>query len=133
VMARLDRKDEAPAAVVRMADARARRGVPGPLLAGTLGVLAVAAAIALYLRSSQEQPDVRSPVASVGGSSVDVQVPPTTLAQAARPAQDVEVDQLESEHDITVFSIPLGGAAAAAIPGNPSSVVIMIEDDPGPQ
>jgi hypothetical protein len=124
---RLERKDDAPG-VVRLADARARRGVPRPLLAGTLAVLGVAAAVALYLRSSQEGPDVRSPVASVGRSSVDVQAP-----QAARPAEDVEVDQVESEHDITVFSIPLGGAAAAAIPGNPSSVVIMIEDDPGPQ
>jgi anti-sigma factor RsiW len=133
VMARLERRDEAPAAVVRLADARAKRGVPSQLVVATIGVLAVAAAVALYLRSNQEGPDVRSPVASVGGSSVDVQVPPTTLAQAARPAQDVEIDQLESEHDITVFSIPLGGAAAAAIPGNPSSVVIMIEDDPGPQ
>jgi hypothetical protein len=124
---RLERKDDAPG-VVRLADGRARRGVPRPLLAGTLAVLGVAAAVALYLRSSQEGPDVRSPVASVGRSSVDVQAP-----QAARPAEDVEVDQVESEHDITVFSIPLGGAAAAAIPGNPSSVVIMIEDDPGPQ
>ncbi len=126
---RLERKDEAPA-VVRLADARARarRGVPRPLLAGTLAVLGVAAAVALYFHSGREGPDVRSPVASVGRSSVDVQAPPI-----ARPAEDVEVDQVESEHDITVFSIPLGGAAAAAIPGNPSSVVIMIEDDPGPQ
>jgi hypothetical protein len=124
---RLDRKDDAPG-VVRLADVRARRGVPRPLLAGSLALLGVAAAVALYLRTSQEGPDVRSPVASVGRSSVDVQAP-----QAARPAEDVEIDQVESEHDITVFSIPLGGAAAAAIPGNPSSVVIMIEDDPGPQ
>jgi hypothetical protein len=124
---RLERKDDAPG-VVRLADVRARRGVPRPVLAGTLALLGVAAAVALYLRTSQEGSDVRSPVASVGRSSVDVQAP-----QAARPAEDVEVDQVESEHDITVFSIPLGGAAAAAIPGNPSSVVIMIEDDPGPQ
>jgi len=134
VMARLERKDGAGApAVTRLADARARRVAPRSLITATIGVLAVAAAVAFYLRSNQETPEARSPVASVGGSSVDVQVPPTTLAQAARPAEDVEVDQLESEHDITVFSIPLGGAAAAAIPGNPSSVVIMIEDDPGPQ
>ena len=121
--------------VVRLADARGRtrRNVPKPqLVAGALTVLALAAAVAIYVRSSQDSGvEERLPVASVSNPMVDVQPP---LAQAARPRQDVEVDQVESPHDITVFSIPLGGAAAAAAnPANPSSVVIMIEDDPGPQ
>jgi hypothetical protein len=123
--------------VVRLADARARGRRTGPrtqLVAGALTALALAAGVAIYVRSNQDSGDLHSPVASVGNPAVDMQPPPSTLAQAARPRQDVEVDQVESPHDITVFSIPLGGAAAAAAnPANPSSVVIMIEDDPGPQ
>lgn len=133
VMARLEAKAVAsppPRAVVRLADVRARR-VPRPAIGVTLALLGVAAAVALYLRSSEDRPYDRSPVASVGGSNVDVEAPPTAFA---KPREDVEVNQVESEHDITLFSIPLGGAAAAAAnPGNPSTVVIVIEDDPAAQ
>jgi hypothetical protein len=65
-------------------------------------------------------------VASVDTPSIDMQPPP---AVAQRPTQGVEVDEVDSpSRGISVFEIPVPGAAAANANG-PSSVVIMIEDE----
>ncbi|HEY1690747.1 MAG TPA: hypothetical protein VGG39_01210 [Polyangiaceae bacterium] len=130
--------------VVRLADARAKRS-KAPLYFGMgVGVLAVAAAIALYARSG-DAPDVpQAPVASVtppppAPTAQPVVAPePTSSAlnevaqQAANAGLGVEVDEIDSPaHDVTVFEIPGVGVAAAAGQAAPSSVVIMISDEPG--
>jgi anti-sigma factor RsiW len=90
------------------------------------GALALAAGIALILRSKGASTETQVPVASVETPSVDVQPSP---ALAQRPTQGVEVDEVDSpSRGISVFEIPVAGAAAANANG-PSSVVIMIEDE----
>jgi len=89
--------------------------------------LALAAGVALILRSRGESSESHAPVASVELPSVDTQVLPIVAAQ--RPTQGVEVDEVDSpSRGISVFEIPVPGAAAANANG-PSSVVIMIEDE----
>lgn len=89
--------------------------------------LALAAGVALILRSESTTNEGHVPVASVDTPSVDVQPPPGTLAQ--RPTEGVEVDEVDSpSRGISVFEIPVAGGAAANAKG-PSSVVIMIEDE----
>lgn len=96
--------------------------------------LALAAGVALILRSQGASTETHEPVASVDTPSVDVQPPPgASLARdqalAQRPTQGVEVDEVDSpSRGISVFEIPVAGAAAANAKG-PSSVVIMIEDE----
>jgi hypothetical protein len=95
--------------------------------------LALAAGVALILRSTGESSESHAPVASVELPSVDTQVVPASPARAEtvaqRPTQGVEVDEVDSpSRGISVFEIPLPGAAAANANG-PSSVVIMIEDE----
>jgi hypothetical protein len=143
VMAKIERAkaDAGIEGVVRLSDARARRssGVTRGQLAVLGGGLALAATILLYVRADRDTTGVPGPVASV---EVPV-VPPsagvratssasTALAQqGAHPTQGVEVDEIDSPaHGVTVFEIPVGGMAAAASGGNPSSVVIMIDDEP---
>ncbi len=91
--------------------------------------LALAAGVALILRSESATTEGHVPVASVETPSVDVQPPPASPALAQRPTQGVEVDEVDSpSRGISVFEIPLAGAAAANANG-PSSVVIMIDDE----
>lgn len=99
-----------------------------PVVVMSIGAaLALAAGVALILRSEGATPGAHEPVASVDTPSVDVQPPPVVAAQ--RPTQGVEVDEVDSpSRDISVFEIPVAGAAAANVKG-PSSVVIMIEDE----
>jgi anti-sigma factor RsiW len=88
--------------------------------------LALAAGVALILRSQGETTESHVPVASVESPIIDMQPPP---GAAQRPTQGVEVDEVDSpSRDISVFEIPVPGAAAANANG-PSSVVIMIEDE----
>jgi hypothetical protein len=120
--------------VVRLSEARAARRSPAVTrgqLAVVGGVLVLAATILLYVRSDHDA-TYTSPVASVEApSAVQSAVSATAVAQAAHPTQGVEVDEIDSPtHDITVFEIPGGNMTAAAGGGSPSSVVIMIEDEP---
>jgi hypothetical protein len=103
------------------------------------GGLVLAATILLYVRSDRDGTDVVSPVASVDVPTVvpSAGLPPAPSApgalaqQGAHPTQGVEVDEIDSPaHGVTVFEIPAGSMAAAAGAGNPSSVVIMIDDEP---
>ncbi|HEY8042133.1 MAG TPA: hypothetical protein VIF15_20155 [Polyangiaceae bacterium] len=128
VMARLASGD---GGVVRLVDARARRASRVQVAIGaTCAALALAAGIAVYIRSDRETVSQRLPVASVGEPSVDVAPPPSAPAYAAQsPVKGVEVDEIDSpSRSISVFQIPAGGPAAAA---KASSVVIWIEDDKG--
>ncbi len=127
VMARLEAEagaaETSSARAVRLGDARARRSMRGPALGGITAALALAAGLALYVRSGAG--DGRAPVASAGEPAL-----PAPAAVAQRPAQGVEVDDVDSpSRAISVFEIPLGAGAARA--AGPSSVVIMIQDDPG--
>jgi hypothetical protein len=127
--------------VVRLSDARARRssGVTRGQLAVLGGVLVLAATILLYVRSDRDTTEGLSPVASVEMPSVapsSLARPPASTSsalaqQGATPNQGVEVDEIDSPtHGVTVFEIPVGGMAAAASGGSPSSVVITIDDEP---
>jgi len=120
--------------VASLADARARRASRAQILGASIGAaLALAAGIALFLRAGAGTGEPQAPVASVVLPPVDVLPNPSSLAALAqRPSQGVEVDEVDSpSRDISVFEIPLGTGAANA--AGPSSVVIMIEDDPGPK
>jgi hypothetical protein len=143
VMAKIDRAraEAGIEGVVRLSDHRARRssGVTRGQLAVLGGVLVLAATILLYVRSDRDTTDGPSPVASVDVPAIApgtaaMPIPSTSSAlaqQGAHPAQGVEVDEIDSPtHGVTVFEIPAGGIAAAASGGNPSSVVIMIDDEP---
>jgi hypothetical protein len=121
-------------AVMARLPARAPSRGRSPVVVLSIGAaLALAAGIALILRSEGASTETHVPVASVETPSVDVQPPPASLARgetlAQRPTQGVEVDEVDSpSRGISVFEIPVAGAAAANANG-PSSVVIMIEDE----
>jgi hypothetical protein len=112
------------------------------LVASGLAALAVAAAIALWFQSRDVLPLGGSPVASVGVPTSVPSIEPIrlpTAQSAAALAQEgthppgVEVDEIDSpSHDVHVFEIPVGApsSAAAQVP-RASSVVIMIEEEPG--
>jgi anti-sigma factor RsiW len=113
-------------AVMAKLPARAPSRGRSPVAVISIGAaLALAAGVALILRSQGETTETHVPVASVEMPSIDMQPPPVA---AQRPTQGVEVDEVDSPRDISVFEIPLAGAAAANANG-PSSVVIMIEDE----
>jgi len=114
-------------AVMAKLPARAPSRGRSPVAVISIGAaLALAAGVALILRSQGESTESHEPVASVQMPSIDMQ-PPATVAQ--RPTQGVEVDEVDSpSRGISVFEIPVAGVAAANANG-PSSVVIMIEDE----
>jgi anti-sigma factor RsiW len=119
--------------VVRLAERGGRRGPRVQVVGGVLvAALAIAAGVALYVSSVGPGTDAtKTPVASVGVPSVDVEPPSNGVAQ--RPSQGVEVDEVDSPaRGFSVFEIPVGGSpAGAANAAGPSSVVIMIDDPPG--
>jgi anti-sigma factor RsiW len=119
--------DGIAAAVMAKLPKRAPARGRSPAVVISIGAaLALAAGVALILRSQGASTAVHGPVASVDTPSVDMQPPPS---MAQRPTQGVEVDEVDSpSRDISVFEIPVVGAAAANANG-PSSVVIMIEDE----
>jgi hypothetical protein len=117
---------------------RSSRGSRKPiLLASALSTLALAAGIAVYIQS-RDVLGVSSPVASMPSIATSplpsVQPKPVTSQSATPLAQEgpwppgVQVDEIDSpSHDVHVFEIPAGAASTP----NASSVVIMIEDEPG--
>jgi hypothetical protein len=118
--------------VVSMADGRWRRSSRLQVaVSAAAGCLALAAAVALYVRAGGERTDERAPVASVGIPPVDFQAPSSTVAQQTEPARGVEVNEIEAPHGVSVFEIPVGAAAAVANPTGASSVVVWVDDDPG--
>ncbi|HEX8791547.1 MAG TPA: hypothetical protein VF765_11400 [Polyangiaceae bacterium] len=120
------------AAVMAKLPARGR----APVVVMSIGAaLALAAGVALVLRSQDATTGTHEPVASVETPIVDVQPPPGAspakdgITAQQRPTQGVEVDEVDSpSRGISVFEIPVAGGAAANANG-PSSVVIMIEDE----
>lgn len=129
---------EAPVApAVKIGDAAAKRAVPrggprrGVFVAAALGVTAIAAGLALFIRSSARPGSAQMPVASVDLPSVDMQKPPSEPAGVG-----VEVDDIDSpSRGISVFEIPLSqlaGASAKVAPRTGSSVVVWIDDE-GPK
>jgi hypothetical protein len=122
--------------VVRLGQPRARGRARLQVVGGAfVAALALAAGVVIYVSSVGPVTDPnKASVASVGSSSVDV-VPPPPGAVAQRPSQGVEVNEVDSpSRGFSVFEIPVGGGAngTASVAG-PSSVVIMIDDDPGPK
>jgi hypothetical protein len=120
--------------VVRLAERGGRKGgVRVQVVAGVVvAALALAAGVTLYVSSmGQGTEGEKAPVASVETPSVDIQAPPSpATASAQGPSQGVEVDEVDSpSRGFAVFEIPVGNGAAKA--AGPSSVVIMIDDEPG--
>ncbi len=125
----------APANVVRIVPrpgaSRASRG--GLLAASVVGAMALAAGVALFIRSSGRPESDQMPVASVGMPSVDMQKPP---AEPSAGGQGVEVDEVDSpSRGISVFEIPLAplAGAAANVGARPGSSVVVWIDDEGPK
>ncbi len=118
--------------VARLEDARPRASAKNRVLfAAVITATALAAGVALFIRSSERAAGDRSPVASNGMPSVDMQGPPP--AQAT-PGSGVEVDEVDSpSRGISVFEIPLHdlGGASASVGGRPSSSVVIWIDDEG--
>lgn len=114
------------------ARAPSRARSPVVVISSIGAALALAAGVALILRSQGPSNETHEPVASVELPSVDMQPPPGAMAQQQqRPTQGVEVDEVDSpSRGISVFEIPVAGSgAAAANAKGPSSVVIMIDDE----
>jgi hypothetical protein len=115
----------------RPAAARTSRG--GLLAASVVGAMALAAGVALFIRSNARPESDQMPVASVGMPSVDMQKPPVDPSAGG---QGVEVDEVDSpSRGISVFEIPLAplaGAAANVGARSGSSVVVWIDDE-GPK
>jgi hypothetical protein len=151
VMAQIEANGAAQGKVVHLQDARARRSrapLRLPLVVGAVaGVLAVAAAAVLFVQaqSAPTTTTLGGPVAIVNTvappppvpSAVPVPEPGPSASltavaeQAANEGLGVEVDEIDSPaHDVTVFEIPASGVAAAVGTAVPSSVVIMISDEP---
>jgi hypothetical protein len=127
--------DEArPSGTVVRLDA-SRRGKIAPasrssaLVVAFVGAAALAAGVALFVKSTTRPGEPMMPVASVGTLSPDMQRPPTEPS-----ALGVEVDDIDSpSRGISVFEISLAGAGAAANVGaaskSGSSVVVWIDDE----
>ncbi len=115
--------------VVSRIDGRRGRST-GVFVAAVCAVTALAAGVALFIRSGQREGGDRMPVASVGMPSVDMQGPPPGPRGIG---SGVEVDEVDSpSRGISVFEIPLrdlGTASANAGGRSPSSVVIWIDDE----
>ncbi len=114
---------------------RSRRAMAIVAVAGS--ALALAAGVALYLRSAEtawqsarEHPSLASPGAPSGRTAPGAHT--SAVAQQEPASRGVEVDDIDSPlHHVSVFEIPLNGATTAAMrPARASSVVIWIEDEP---
>jgi hypothetical protein len=113
--------------IVSIASGRARKSsrVQMVLSAGAAG-LALAAAVALYVRAGSDRTADHAPVASVD-------VPPVaTVTDQVPPSGGVEVNEIDApSRGVSVFEIPVAAAAAVASPQRASSVVVWVDDDPG--
>jgi hypothetical protein len=112
--------------VVSIAGGRARRSSRAQMAAGA-AVVALAAAVALYVRAGGDRTADHAPVASVDVPPVDSV--PTDMAPSSG---GVEVNEIDApSRGVSVFEIPVGAAAAVASPQRASSVVVWVDDDPG--
>ena len=131
-----------PANVIKFGDERARKPRTAVMVGGFVGLLAAAAAAVLFVQSQSGPQTLQGPVAIVQSvtppapASVEPVDPAASslsamAAAAANEGLGVSVDEIDSPaHDVTVFEIPASGIAAAAGQAAPSSVVIMISDEP---
>lgn len=137
VMARLDASAVAavsePVPVIRLPPRRSSAGLGRSsrfgLAAALFGSsLAVAAAVALYVRSG-ERSHGPAPVASVPLATVE-RPPESTMVTAgqegAGAGRGVQVEEIDSAQRVSIFEI-----SAMANASEPSSVVVWIDDDPG--
>ncbi|MGH7268963.1 MAG: hypothetical protein ACREJ3_00915 [Polyangiaceae bacterium] len=134
VMAKVSTISQGEAGVARISMMRAKRSSWGRMVfAGAGGALALAAGLAIFARARR----VNGPepvVATLAQTPrAAVTEPPIAVAQgtAQAPVAGVEVDDIDApSRGVSVFEIPLGGAAAAMV-GAPhaSSVVIWVDDD----
>jgi hypothetical protein len=138
VMAGLEAKStqQEDGGVVRLAGARPRRRTTWvPVAASVAAAIAMAAGVAVVLRSIGRNEAPSAPVASVPEPVRTAGSPSASSAfalQGASPKEGVEVEEIDSpSRGVSVFEIPLGSAAAAAGQAAPSSVVIWIDDEPG--
>lgn len=138
VMACVEKTSPATSAgggVVRLAGSSGRRSARVQVVTGVLvAALALAAGVTLYVSSvGPDSERAKAPVASVESRSVDVQPPPSqSTAVAQGPSQGVEVDEVDSpSRGFSVYEIPVGSPTGAANAAGPSSVVILIDADPG--
>jgi hypothetical protein len=123
---RASRGDAGAPAVASFVEARSAKSRRSVVLA-IGGGLALAAGIALWLRGTNDGRGERAmnvaPVASVAA-------PSATVAQQARAAAGVEVNEIDApSHGVSVFEIPVRAAAAVAEPSGPSSVVVWVDDE----
>jgi hypothetical protein len=111
---------------------RARRSGLQIAVSAAAAGLALAAAVALYVRAGGDRTADHAPVASVGIPPVDFQPPSASVARVEPVAGGVEVNEIDApSRGVSVFEIPVGAAAAVASPPGPSSVVVWVDDDPG--
>jgi hypothetical protein len=101
-------------------------------VAAVAATLALAAGIAAYVHSAAKRSDERAGVART--PAVDSEASSqAVLAQQGRPVEGVEVNEIDApSRGVSVFEIPAGAAAAVAS-ARASSVVIWVDDDPGPK
>jgi anti-sigma factor RsiW len=118
--------------VVRLSTGKGGKGRMGMAAPMAFAALSLAAGVAMTLHEGDRPRDTGAPVATMSPPGADDEPQPSALAQRATPPQGVEVDEIDSlSRDVSIFEIPVGTPAAAAANGHPpSSVVIMIEDDP---
>ncbi len=129
VMTRLRAAQAGPAP--RLAAARPRHPTrTAAALAFAVSAMAIAAGVAVYVRSVESRSGAPVAVSSAGPLGVNVpSAQPTSLARADAPMNGgVEVNEIDSPlRGVSVFEIPVSAAVSAA---GRSSVVIWIEDDP---
>jgi len=130
------RASAAPNGVARgaaVAPLRARKSSRFQVIAGgATAVLALAAAVAIYMRAGTGPLDEHAPVASVGVPPVDVEAPSSMAMTQQGTGGGVEVNEIDApQRGVSVFEIPVGAAAAVAKPTGASSVVVWVDDDPG--
>ena len=131
VMARVAQQATEEGVVVKLTrEGRGRRArVAAP---AAFAALALAAGVALVFQGGARDAETSAPVASAAVPVVDEPSATAIAAHTMAPALGVEVDEIDTPSgDVSVFEIPAGTAAAAAANASqPSSVVIMIEEDP---
>jgi hypothetical protein len=108
----MEKLDAEPGPVSRASPRRVRRIAVAQAV--VTSAFAIAAAVAIYLRSSGHEHETgRAPVASV------------RVPSGVTMASSVEVEEIDSLANVSIFEIP------AATPTRPSTVVVWIDDEAG--
>jgi hypothetical protein len=117
--------------------ARGRREARGRTAVVIAAMVAIAAGVFFYVRSTGDDTSGVSPMASMGPSEA---VPASASAEAHEPrepdgvvanAEPPEVTiKSTTSHDVSVLVVPAVEAAANAN-GNPASVIVWVGDNPG--